>query len=121
MAQEEEDYGYNHQDAKTLMDALVDQLGVNPEFVMEAFEDPIHFLTKERDLPMNVTPGDPKLANPEDRHRMIQVFQRGLDQSIGFVLPVQRGSWKSGPLAFEEWAPSPCTRRQPYWSQAPSG
>jgi uncharacterized protein (DUF2126 family)/transglutaminase-like putative cysteine protease len=97
MAQEEEDYGYNHQDAKTLMDALVDQLGVNPEFVMEAFEDPIHFLTKERDLPMNVTPGDPKLANPEDRHRMIQVFQRGLDQSIGFVLPVQRGSWKSGP------------------------
>jgi transglutaminase-like putative cysteine protease len=97
LALEEEDYGYSHENAKTFIHALVTELGVNSDFIIEAFEDPIHFLAKERDLPLNVTPGDPKLANPEDRYRMVQVFQRGLDQSTGYVLPIQRGSWKSGP------------------------
>jgi len=89
--------GYGHQEGRRFLEALVGFLGVEPKFIMEAFEDPMHFLTQERNLPVNVVPGDPKLANPEDRHRMIQVFHHGLHNPTGFVLPLQKGSWKSGP------------------------
>jgi len=89
--------GYTHLDAQKFLQALVGVLGVDAKYIIEAFEDPMHFLTQERNLPVNVVPGDPKLANPEDRHRMVQVFQHGLHNPTGFVLPLQKGSWKSGP------------------------
>jgi len=89
--------GYTHTDGQKFLLALVGFLGVEPKYIMEAFEDPMHFLTQERNLPVNVVPGDPKLANAEDRHRMIQVFHHGLHNPTGFVLPLQKGSWKSGP------------------------
>jgi len=89
--------GYTHAQALTFLKALVGVLGVDPKYIIEAFEDPMHFLAQERNLAVNVVPGDPKLANPEDRYRMVQVFQHGLHSPTGFVLPLQKGSWKSGP------------------------
>jgi uncharacterized protein (DUF2126 family)/transglutaminase-like putative cysteine protease len=80
-------------DAGHLIDELSQRLGV-PGFGLEAYEDPAHWLLKEADLPINVDPLDPKLADPEARARMIRVFERGLDQPSGFVLPIQ--SWNSG-------------------------
>jgi uncharacterized protein (DUF2126 family)/transglutaminase-like putative cysteine protease len=84
-------------DALKLMETLTEILGVEKRFIIPAYEDPAHFVLKEDSLPINVTPGDSKLADPEERHRLAQVFRRGLDQPIGWVLPLQKGSWKSGP------------------------
>lgn len=97
LGDETQDAGCHHRDGKRFLEALVGFLGVDSRYILEAYEDPMHFLTQERNLPVNVVPGDPKLANPEDRHRMIQVFHQGLDNPTGFVLPLQKGSWKSGP------------------------
>jgi len=97
LANEREDYGYTNEHARLFMAALVDELGVDPKFVIPAYEDPMYFMLKERDLPVNVTPGDSKLRDPEERARLARVFSAGLDQPCGFVLPIQRGSWKSGP------------------------
>ena len=60
---------------------------------MPAYEDPGEWLLKEAELPINVTPGDSKLAEPEERARFARVFDRGLNVPSGYVLPVQR--WNS--------------------------
>ena len=44
---------------------------------------------RKRRLPVNVDPGDSKLADAEERSRMARVFDEGLNKPKGFVLPIQ--------------------------------
>ncbi|HEY1736428.1 MAG TPA: transglutaminase family protein, partial [Methylovirgula sp.] len=69
---------------------FAERLGINASHVIPAFEDPIHWMMKEADLPVGVDPLDSKIDNPEERARMVRVFERGLSKPAGFVLPVQR-------------------------------
>src|SRR5690606_17856513 len=39
----------------------------------------------------------PKLKDPEERARMTRVFQRGLGEPIGFVMPLKRQMWQARP------------------------
>lgn len=91
------DYGFGITEAKTFIDALADTLEVSKGYVRESYEDILHYLQKEQELPVNVEPCDPRLADPEERKRMVAAFQRGLGAIVGYVLPLQHGSWKSGP------------------------
>ncbi len=72
---------------------VAERLGLEPDFVLPAYEDPVIWLAKEGSLPVNVDPSDPKLDDPEERARMVQVFARGLTSPTGYVMPVQ--SWNS--------------------------
>jgi uncharacterized protein (DUF2126 family)/transglutaminase-like putative cysteine protease len=83
-------------DAGAFAETLAERLGVGPEHVLPAFEDPVHWIKKEGDLPVNVTPEDSKIDDPEERARMVRVFQRGLSTPTGFVLPIQRWNAKAG-------------------------
>ncbi|HUN98798.1 MAG TPA: transglutaminase family protein [Bradyrhizobium sp.] len=78
------------EDAARFAEATAEKLGLEPDYVMPAFEDPTHWLQKEAKLPPNVDPSDSKLADPEERARMARVFDQGLNTPKGFVLPVQR-------------------------------
>ncbi len=92
------------EDAGTLARELAERLGVGADFVIPAYEDPAHWLLKEGELPINVDTLDPKLKDPEDRARMVRVFERGLTNPSGFVLPVQRWNAKAGTRwASEKW------------------
>jgi uncharacterized protein (DUF2126 family) len=86
-------------DARCFAETLAHRLGVDPDYVNPAFEDPLHYLQKERQLPVNVDPIDNRLEDPGERERLRAVFERGLHQPAGFVLPLQRGAGKRGP----EW------------------
>ena len=70
-----------------------------PNYVINAYEDPLAYLLKERKLPANVDPLDNKLDDPLEREKLRQVFERGLGQPVGYVLPLKRAEGKSGP----EW------------------
>ena len=93
-------YGFGPGEAKQFAEALTDNLGVDRRFLREAYEDTLHFLIKEQRLPVNVDPTDPKLKDPEERARLIRTFRKGLGEVTGYVLPLQYGSWKSGPWPF---------------------
>ena len=77
-------------EAEKVACAIADRLGIEPDYVVPAYEDTAHWLLKEGNLPENVDPSNPRLDDPEERARMVRTFERGLSAPTGFVLPVQR-------------------------------
>jgi uncharacterized protein (DUF2126 family) len=98
-ASDEVQYGFRHIEAGIFTRALAKRLDLDTEYIGEAFEDPLHYLQRERQLPVNVDPVENKLNDAKERERLRGVFERGLATPTGFVLPLQRGWVKNGP----EW------------------
>ncbi|MBL4813326.1 MAG: transglutaminase family protein, partial [Rhodobacteraceae bacterium] len=95
IAGEDDDYGPGANEAAALTAAIAEELGVPDDNIAPAFEDPAEWLLKEGNLPENVSPENSELEDPEARRRMALVFERGLTEPVGFVLPVQRWQGKA--------------------------
>ena len=91
------DDGFDTDDARAFAEALAERLGVGPQYVIAAYEDPLTYIHKERELPVNVDPEHNDLDDPEERERLRKVFSRGLGTPTGFVLPLARAAGKDGP------------------------
>jgi uncharacterized protein (DUF2126 family)/transglutaminase-like putative cysteine protease len=91
--------------AERLLKVIASELGVEDSFVTAAYEDPAEWIVKEGNLPENVTPQNSKLKDPEERNRIARVFERGLTNPSGFILPVQRWQSKASGLRWrsEKW------------------
>ena len=104
IAAEADDLHATPDQAGALLAELSGRLGISADHVVPAYEDPAHRVLKEAELPENVTPADSKLDDPEARARIARVFERGLAEPSGYILPVQRwqaraeGRWMS-----EKW------------------
>jgi uncharacterized protein (DUF2126 family)/transglutaminase-like putative cysteine protease len=96
--------------AERLASAVAERLGVDPDYVLPAFEDPAYFVRREQLLPDNVDPTDSKLDDPQERARLARVFDRGLDQPVAFVLPLQTWQARDGRL---RWRSERWTTRRP--------
>ncbi len=96
IAEDARDYGYTAAHARQFLEALSRRLQVSAAFTMAAYEDVFYYLWKERKLPVNVDPLDPKLADPIERARVARIFEQGLGQPIGYVLPLRRIPTRSG-------------------------
>ena len=93
-------YGADERLAARFLATLAGHLGLAGEQVFAAYEDWLYYLWRERRLPANVTAEDARLSDPLERERLRKVFDQGLDQVVGHVLPLARsvdGSrWESG-------------------------
>ncbi|MGV8831152.1 MAG: DUF2126 domain-containing protein [Devosia sp.] len=93
-----------HDDARKFLDSFASNLGLTGETIAEAYEDPGEWLLKEANLPANVDPANSELADPEARSRIAKVFERGLNNPTGYVLPIQRwNAAASSPWLTEVW------------------
>ena len=90
IAREGEQTSAKPEDAQRLLGAVAGNLGLGSDTIDAAYEDPGEWLLKEARLPDNVDPSNSELADPEARSRMARVFERGLTNPTGYVLPVQR-------------------------------
>ena len=99
LAEIDRDYGFGVNAARQFAEELARRLEVGPDYVINAYEDPLAYLLKERKLPANVDLLDNKLDDPLEREKLRHVFERGLGQPVGYVLPLKRAEGKSGP----EW------------------
>ena len=86
-------------EAERLLQAMAEELGVGADHVIPAYEDPANWILKEGNLPENVTPENSKLKDPEERNRIARVFERGLTEPSGYVLPIQRWQAKASTKA----------------------
>ncbi len=91
--------GFDAEDADRFARALARQLEIEPDYAQPAYEDPWHHLREEGRLPVNVDPLDAKLEDPGERERLRRIFERGLGESVGTVLPLRRVAGARGP----EW------------------
>ena len=83
----------DHKTAEKFIFKLSEKLKIDPKCVLPAYEDPAHFALVEQKLPINADLKDNKIDDPAERARIIKVFERGLSNPTGFVLPVQ--AWNS--------------------------
>ena len=97
-ADEEKPDGSTTADAARFLSHLAARLDVDPAFSMPGYEDAWYWLWRERNLPTNVDPHKSDLENAEERARLARVFDRGLQEVIGYALPLRRGDtgWETG-------------------------
>ncbi|MBX3425553.1 MAG: transglutaminase family protein [Pirellulales bacterium] len=93
----EGDYGHTAADAMTFIRSLAERLAVNPDHAVHAFEDVMYYTWRERRLPANVDVHDSKLEDAEERARIARVFEQGITQPVGTVLPLQFRWWEESP------------------------
>ena len=84
-------------DARRFGRLLAEKLGVNPQHVIDGYEDALYYTWKERRLPTNVDVRDSKLENEEERARIARVFEQGITSPVGCVLPLRRVWWAAEP------------------------
>ena len=86
--------------AEAFLKKLSLALHLPPNTLFPAFEDNLYYLWRERKLPSNVLPTDSRLSDPLERARLARVFSEGLDQVVGYALPLARSHngkrWQTG-------------------------
>jgi uncharacterized protein (DUF2126 family)/transglutaminase-like putative cysteine protease len=95
-------------DAARFAAILAERLQIDPELVIQAYEDIHYFLWRENRLPANVLTEDAKLRDPLERARLARVYGQGLSSPVGSVLPLRRVAdgdgrrWQSGKWFFRD-------------------
>jgi uncharacterized protein (DUF2126 family) len=84
--------------AGRLLQGVAERLGIAAEHVFPAFEDIFYYQWRQRRLPINVDASDSRQEDALERARLRRLFEQGLPNAVGHVLPVHReaqGGWRS--------------------------
>ena len=96
-------HGAEH--AKRLVETLAVTLGIPPDLVIAAYEDPWPLLEAEGRLPEGVDPLGGDLADAGERKRLARLMRQGLGAVAGYVLPL-RAAARSAPSDAVTWESS---------------
>jgi uncharacterized protein (DUF2126 family)/transglutaminase-like putative cysteine protease len=77
------------EDAARFSAELCENLGLPRHSAMPAYEDAGHFALVEQKLPIGVEAKDNRLEDPQERARLVSVFDRGVSRASAYVLPIQ--------------------------------
>ena len=95
-------------DALALIRRLALRLGVDAACAEPAYEDPLHWIKAEGDLPANVDLDGPDIDDAKSRDTLRRAMAGGLSKPVGYVLPLRRatskaegGGWLSEPWRFK--------------------
>jgi uncharacterized protein (DUF2126 family) len=104
LADEGKSYGHTTALAGQFVTALASRLGLASQHVQAGYEDALHYLLKEAEVPDNLNPAKINLKDPQERRSLAAKLSRGLDEPVGYVLPIAWDSvgshWKSSAWTF---------------------
>jgi uncharacterized protein (DUF2126 family)/transglutaminase-like putative cysteine protease len=97
IANDEQNFGHDHPQAKRFIEELAERLQVDADHVMPAYEDAWYYMWKERKLPTNVDPLKSQLSDKTERDRLARIFNQGLNKVVGYAIPLCRDHYVEGP------------------------
>ena len=89
-----ETYNYTSEDAQKFLSTLALMLGISDKNIVKAYEDPVYYIMKEAELPIDVDPMKVDLKDPLERQNIAKVLSQGLNKEVGYVLPLNFGEVK---------------------------
>ena len=89
IADETIDYKFTKDHANKFISQLADNLLIPHDYIVPAYEDTFHYLAQEQKLPADLDPFDSKLDSELDRERLRKIYTQGLDEVVGFTLPIK--------------------------------
>ena len=99
-ASESANYSVTDGNARRFLTAFATKLGLSPDFVTAAYEDPFYYEWRAARLPANVASSDARLDDAAEGARLARLADKGRDAVTGYVLPMARDSanthWQSG-------------------------
>jgi uncharacterized protein (DUF2126 family)/transglutaminase-like putative cysteine protease len=109
-ADERDPGSYTSEDARRFITHLTNKLALNTAHIQPGYEDTFYYLWRERRLPVNVDPFESELDDELERVSLRRVFDAGLSNVTGYVLPITRErdlplqgpKWVSGPWFFRD-------------------
>ncbi|NWG86654.1 MAG: transglutaminase family protein [Hydrogenophilaceae bacterium] len=96
------DYGHNGEDARRFAETLARSLGLAARYVKPAYEDALHYLQKEAEIPLNLDPARAKLNDSIERRSLADKLSEGLDEPVGYALPLS-WNWHESCWHSAEW------------------
>lgn len=97
----DKDYGHDGKTSEAFTKLLAKNLGLPDKYMRAGFEDLYYYLWKERRLPINVDVSDARLADKLERETLARVFEKGLSEPVGHILPLfhdpDAKDWLTGP------------------------
>ena len=93
IAQEKTEKKYTIKDAEAFTNELARHLAVSPDNISTAYEDVLYFLWTEGKSPANIDPLKSNLKDPLERRTLAQLLNQGLDEPVGYVIPLRWNYW----------------------------
>lgn len=84
---------YTIKDAEAFTNELARHLAVSLDNISTAYEDVFYFLWTEGKNPANVDPLKANLKDPLERRTLAQLLNQGLDEPVGYVIPLRWNYW----------------------------
>lgn len=75
-------------DAKAFMQALCNELSLEPQHVRALHEDPLHHLHLEALLPDSADLASLNLKDSRSRRKLVEQLTQGIDEPVGYMLPL---------------------------------
>ncbi len=101
---QETDNRFSHEDAKKFSEELIKTLAVDDEALSPAYEDPLYWALEEGKIPANLDPLAVDLSDPVERRTLAAQLERGLNNPVGYVLPltyeIGAEGWRSAAWEF---------------------
>ncbi len=96
------EYSYTSKDAKKFIKTLALTLGVSDQNVINAYEDPLHYILAESLLPADLDLLNCDLKDSLERKTIAKVLSQGLNKEVGYVLPLNfdETAWASSAWEF---------------------